>query len=98
MWWMPAGFLAIAGAVFGWMRLQRPKLAAEARFKVPDSVNPFTVLGLLRSIQSNNGLAAEQHKELSAEIQTLEQHYFGEAQPSTPDLNRIAEHWVGRAR
>ncbi|HUR26573.1 MAG TPA: hypothetical protein VM509_00185, partial [Planctomycetota bacterium] len=98
MWWLPAGFLAIAGAVIGWMRMQRPKLAAEARFKVPEAVNPFTVLGLLRSIQSNNGLAEEQHRELSLEIQTLEQHYFGEAQPTSPDLNRIAQHWVGRAR
>ncbi|MEO6708278.1 MAG: hypothetical protein ABI054_03365 [Planctomycetota bacterium] len=98
LWWMPVGLLAIAAGIFVWMRRQKPEVRTQSRFQVPESVNPFTVLGLLRNIQSHDGLAPEQHRELGAEIATLEQHYFGEAKATQPDLNRIAEHWVGRAR
>jgi len=98
MWWLPAGLVGLFAAVFVIRRTAKPKQAESARFQVPADLNAFTVLGLLRNIQSNNGLAPDQHRELGAEIQALERHYFGEEIGTTPDLNRIASHWVGRAR
>jgi hypothetical protein len=98
MWWIPVGAAALLAGVFFLRRTQRPALQAQARFQVPESVNAFTVLGLLRDIQTHNGLAPEQHRELGAEIQTLERHYFGEEGEAPPDLQRIAQTWVSKAR
>jgi hypothetical protein len=100
MWmlWLPAGLLALLGGMFLWRKTRKPASLETARFPVPREVNPFTVLGLLRDIQTHNGLAGEQHKELGAEIQALEAHYFGADAGTAPDLNRIAQHWAGRAR
>jgi chemotaxis protein histidine kinase CheA len=104
MWWLPAGFLAMAAGVFGWMRMQKPKTEATARYRVPETLNPFTVLGLLRDIQAHQGngvpgaLASEDHGALAGDIEHLERHFFGEPYSTPPDLKRIAENWVARAR
>ena len=67
------------------------------RFQIPAVVTPFTVLGLLREIEHNNGLAAAQKQELATSIQQLEHHYFASSNGSDPDLKKIAETWVARA-
>jgi hypothetical protein len=99
LWWIPVG-LALAGlAVFAGRRWLRPRAAAEARFQVPETVNPFTVLGVLRDIQSQNGLTPDAHTELEREIAQLEALYFGDARANgEPDLRQVAERWVSRAR
>ncbi len=96
MWWIPVGVLVAAGAFLGLRRLNRPKAAAQARFPVPETVTPFTVLGLLRDIERNNGLAPAQKRELSTEIAAIERHFFGEQGSEAPDLRRIAESWAAR--
>ncbi len=98
MWWIPVGLGAIVAGMFAWRRTRKVEVQAVARFRVPDPVDPFTVLGLLRDIQTHNGLAPEQHRELGAEIETLERHYFGDEVAVAPDLRRIAETWAGKAR
>lgn len=69
----------------------------EARFTVPDPLSPFTVIGLLRRIESTNGLTPHSREELLGQIQNIEGHYFGEDDGSRPDLGKIAETWVQRA-
>ena len=98
LWWIPGGIALLAAGWFALRRARRPEQAAAARFRVPEPVNPFTVLGLLRDIQTGNGLADEQHLALAREIETLERHYFGDEELSPPDLQRIAQDWVSKAR
>jgi hypothetical protein len=45
-----------------------------ARFRVPQQLNAFTLLGLLRDSQVNSGLAASDQAELAASIASIEQH------------------------
>ncbi|TDJ72845.1 MAG: hypothetical protein E2O39_06005 [Planctomycetota bacterium] len=95
--WIPGGLLAALVAFMGLRYARRPKAIASARFTVPEPITPFTVLGLLRDIEQNNGLAAERRRELTSEIASLERHYFVEPAAVPPDLPSIAESWVGRA-
>jgi len=69
----------------------------EARFSVPEPLSPFTVIGLLRRIESTNGLTPDSRRELQGEITTIEQHFFGQSRGTTPDLGTIARTWVQRA-
>ncbi|MBV20880.1 MAG: hypothetical protein CMJ61_01805 [Planctomycetaceae bacterium] len=69
----------------------------EARFTVPEPLSPFTVIGLLRRIESTNGLTPDSRVELQGQIQNIEEHYFGEADGTRPDLSEIAQTWVQRA-
>lgn len=100
IYWLSGGVVALMA--LGWLgfrRAQRPAQVAAERFRVPDPVNPFTVLGLLRDIQVHDGLAPEQHRALGEEIHGLERHFFGaERDNAAPDLERIARTWVGRAK
>jgi len=60
-------------------------------------VTPFTVLGLLRDIGTNEGLAPEQKRELETQIAPIERHIFVEEEAEAPELREIAETWVDRA-
>jgi hypothetical protein len=72
------------------------------RFRVPAVVSPFTVLGLLRSIEANNGVSHDARAELLSQISDLERHYFddehddGNQERKPPNLQAIAERWVRR--
>jgi hypothetical protein len=76
---------------------------SEARFTVPEPLSPFTVIGLLRRIESTNGLTPDSQRELQGQIMHIEEHYFGDARGTTqdlgttPDLGAIARTWVQRA-
>lgn len=84
-----------------WKLNQPQTTVTRRRFNVPDSLTPFTVIGLLRDIESNNGFNAESKQELVTAINRLEQFYFlkenGQA-VEEPELSRIASDWVNRAR
>jgi hypothetical protein len=98
LWWIPAAIVVVVGAFFGWKRMRKTEARSEGRFRVPEPVNPFTVLGLLREIETNNGLATGQKQDLAKEIAAIERHYFVEESGEAPNLRTIAESWVGRAR
>ncbi len=98
LWWIPAGLALAAAFVLLTRLLRRHTVAPLARFRVPDPLTPFSVLGLLRDIHTHDGLSPESSTELRTQIESLERHYFVEAGRDTPDLRRIAEAWVGRAR
>ena len=97
--WIPVVLVLGAGAWLGLRRLARPAAAPQGRFQIPEPVNPFTVLGVLRDIQARNGLSPDALTELEHEIAALEATYFGDDEPaSPPDLRQVAERWVARAR
>jgi len=85
--------LAAAAAAF---RAFRPRPGRERvdRFRMPEPVTPFSVLGLLREIQHDDGLSGPAGRELAASIHRLERHYFAEPSAAEPDLRAIATAWL----
>lgn len=97
-WWaIGGGAVALALSALAWLFRPRAKSAAKARFSLPEPITPFSVLGLLRSIEQNNGLAEPARRELATSIEQIERHYFDAPDSSDPDLKSIAETWVRRA-
>lgn len=90
-----AAVLIVLGLV---LILRRKRPSTMAAFHVPEQITPFTVLGLLRTIDAKNGLAAPEHLELAQVIAQVEEFYFAEPTGPEPDLAQIAKTWVGRAR
>ncbi|MBI1851783.1 MAG: hypothetical protein HYR85_15695 [Planctomycetes bacterium] len=97
MWWIPIGVVALGAAAFAVHKLRRPRANAKARFPMPVTLTPFTVLGYLRDIQRNDGLAQAEREQLAIEITRLERFYFATPEGSQPDLANIAATWSGRA-
>jgi hypothetical protein len=99
VWWGLGGIAVVGAAIYFGRRLVRPRAAEAARFQVPETVNAFTVLGVLREIQSQNGLTPDAHSELQREIAELEALYFGDGRVgSQTDLRQVAQRWVSRAK
>jgi hypothetical protein len=99
VWGIVAFILAVIALVIVWRLAARTAPAVvQERFRMPDEVTPFTVLGLLKHIQSNNGLDETGQQELTASITRLERHYFSPKQDEDPDLHEIAESWLRRAK
>ncbi|MCC6406868.1 MAG: hypothetical protein IT453_06865 [Planctomycetes bacterium] len=95
-WTLGGVVLVIVGLVL-WSRRERTVVLQPQRYRVPDPVTPFTVLGLLREIESHDGLDASSKRELATTIATLEEGYFADKPGDRPDLRSIAETWAGRA-
>src|SRR6185312_2688067 len=55
-YWGPVALAVAIGAWIAWRMMKKPKMQAEKRFRVPEPLTPFTVLGLLRDIENRNGL------------------------------------------
>ena len=101
-WWLGGlGGLVLLGALIaiGRSLAARRVQAGESRgrFPLPDEVSAFTVMGLLRRIDAENGLANGHREELRAQITRLERYYFEEQDGEAPDVRGIAETWVARA-
>lgn len=89
-------FVALLGVIW---YLRRPKEeVVRTGYRVPEQVTPFTVIGLLRDIQANNGLSPSGKEELAASIHRIEGHFFSRDAKEEPDLEEIARTWVSRAR
>lgn len=96
--WVLALVVLVALVVYGVRSASRPQVEVEGPGRIPDPLTPFSLLGLLRGIESRDGLSSDQHGALEGEIARLERHFFGdEFEESEPDLRRIAEEWVARA-
>ncbi len=97
-----AAFVLIGLGFLVVRRLSRPRATVAARFEVPHDVTPFTVLGLLRDIEGNDGLSTSLKEELGSQIRRIESYYFqGERPPeggAAPDLADVASTWVRRSR
>lgn len=96
IWWSAGGLLLAAGAWWLLRRSARVEQQQLARFRRPETITPFSVLGLLRDIERNDGLAPQQKGELRAEIERIESHFFGDESEKRPDLEGIASAWVAR--
>ena len=98
LWWVGGGLLGLAflAIAIGTLR-SRPQKAVAQRYRMPELVTPFSVLGLLREIHQNNGLPAPQLQELAGSIERVERHYFAESDGEPVDLHQIAETWIRRA-
>lgn len=93
-WLLLVGILIATGLFFLLRRKSSHAGVAPDRFAVPDNVTPFTVLGLLRRIESENGLSPSDHASIATDIQRIEAHYFGDEPETAPDLATVARRWV----
>ena len=74
------------------------KTQAHAVWHVPDDITPFSVLTLLKSIQSENGMSSQFRADLTQSISQIEGYYFAsKADVPKPDLAAEARSWVGKA-
>ena len=93
--------LLILGAVF-WIR-SRPRKEPKRDYVRPETLNPFTTLGLLHRIRSESAVPAEQVPQLDAVIRDLEHFYFSgtpadrNGDGAVPDLERIVDPWLEAA-
>ncbi len=88
------GVLVLGVVVALWPR--RKLQITRARFQMPEAITPFTVLGLLKQIDENNGLNDAGRDELRSSINRIERFYFDRGSDEQPDLHQIAEAWVRR--
>ena len=101
-WIMPAS-IAVGGLILllliAWIvRRQRGRAVVKKQmFAMPEQISPFSVLSLLKQIQSRNGLDESGMADLNASINRLERYYFVDEKQDEPDLKNIAEQWVRRA-
>ncbi|MFT7541416.1 MAG: hypothetical protein ACI9K5_002384, partial [Gammaproteobacteria bacterium] len=94
------GFLAVVG--LGWFGFRRMNSAVHAhataaKFSVPETLTPFTVIGLLGAIETDGGLSPKEREDLKTEIDSLQKYYFEESEGPAPDLAKVATTWTGRA-
>lgn len=83
----------LSGAI--WAIAKRPQASAErTAVHLPSDITPFTVLGLLRDIQHNNGFSAQKKHELAESINRLERNYFVQSGSDDIDLQSLAETWI----
>jgi hypothetical protein len=98
LWWTIGGVVALVGVTVAWRFRPRMTKAAADRFPMPDPITPFSVLGLLRDIERNNGLSEASQGELADSIRRVEVVYFAGETAQGPDLRQVAESWIGRTR
>lgn len=98
IWWIVGGVVTLALVVIAIVSTRKKQQkVVHAKFFMPAEVTPFTVLGLLKNIQNNNGLTTSGHAELKTTINRVEEFFFFD-QGDEPDLNNIAREWVAKAR
>jgi hypothetical protein len=96
--WTIGGLALLGAAIWLVRRAAKPAPPVAGRFQIPETPTPFNVIGLLRDIQRNDGLAPDARTSLAGDIDRLERHYFGDQHAEAPDLRGVAEVWVSRAR
>jgi hypothetical protein len=97
LWWTAGGVLLLGLGVWAALRFRPRRVEEAGRWRVPEPLTPFTVLGLLRDIERNDGLAPTSKRELAEQIDRLERNYFGDGTAEPLDLRRIAEDWTAQA-
>ncbi|MEZ6096985.1 MAG: hypothetical protein R3C03_22640 [Pirellulaceae bacterium] len=100
LYWLVPVLGIVLAAVFGAMVARKPVEQAQKRFVVPEDINPFSVLSLLKSIKENNGISQAQSADLQKVISQIEHEYFASQDDSdsrdlNPDqLQNVAREWV----
>jgi hypothetical protein len=92
------GLSVVGVAAFVMTRSAKPQAEREP-FEVPEEINAFTVLSLLKDIKHHNGIDIKQKEELTGSINRVEKFYFGEDSEVEPaDLKALATDWVQKVR
>lgn len=96
---IPLACVALTGIIaLAFFRPQAKQQVKEG-FQVPEEVNAFTVLSLLKDIKRTNGIDQQQKEELDVSINRIEQFYFGEdKEVEAEDLESLASTWVSNAK
>ena len=99
--WLGRGGVAvmlvlIAGAVILMVANRGRKHAPAEAFAMPDDVNAFTVLGLLKQIRAHHGVDQEGRQELAQAIAHLEVEFFSNRGSHPSDLETLARTWIQR--
>ena len=98
-WLIPLIVCGLVGVTALLYVANQPAEIAKQRFEMPDDVNPFTVLTLLKDIRTRNGISTEQGIELQNSIDRIEQFYFGDDESdSVEDLEDEARRWLRQAK
>ncbi|MEM9410593.1 MAG: hypothetical protein AAGA30_05740 [Planctomycetota bacterium] len=98
-WMIPLISLCLFGVAALIYASNQPQPIVTEKFSMPDDVNPFTVLTLLKDIRTRNGINNEQSIQLDQSINRIEQFYFGESKVNEPDdLTEIAKTWIRQAK
>ncbi len=107
-WLMSGAFVVLLlGGSFAWLYARSRRSVGDGpilpRFKVPESLTPFSAVATLRKIETTTdaALSGEQRRELTTVIGELESKYFGpgsvERDVRTAELRTIVQGWVDRA-
>ncbi len=81
-----------------WKLKKAPVTNEVTRYQMPDQITPFTVLGLLKQIQRDNGFEESEQQALAASITKVERFYFDEEpEGDQPELQGLAQEWVLKA-
>ena len=96
-WIAGLAILGVLGLIVARRARPRARPAEAARFRIPEPLTPFTVLGLLREIRRDDGLSEVKERELADSIRDLEAHYFAGEGRVEPDLRGLAESWIRQA-
>ena len=99
-WLIPLVVIGLVGLVAGVWFMSKSEVADEQRYRMPEEINPFTVLNLLKDIKQNNGISSGQAEELQSSIDGVEARYFSKTDGNSDgeDLESLARKWVGRAK
>ena len=101
-WLLPLIVIGLVAGAFGIHLMSQPQEQAASRFAVPEDVNPFTVLTLLKDIKQRNGISSEKATELQSSIHLVEEQYFSKSDSDQKelgeDLSELARKWVDLAK
>ena len=90
-----AGGLLLFGMLVRWLRSSlkntQPK---QQRFQLPESLTPFTVMGLLHDMDRAGVIRQDQRDDLLKDIRQLEGHYFENNGHGEPNLPELAHRWL----
>jgi len=96
--WMLLIVFLVFGVGYGIYRLGlkgEPEIAS-AEILLPDPLTPFTVLGVLKKIQSDADISEDEKLELSILMNSLEDQFFSPDAQSGQDLKEVLMPWLNR--
>ena len=96
-WLVPLIAVVLLGAAAAVFLRSQPAVEKVDAFAMPEDVNPFTVLTLLRDIRQRNGIADDKAIELESSIQQIERSWFGKEAAQQADLRELARTWLDQA-
>lgn len=91
------GAVVLALLIFAIVRYrQLNRVAKPPRYRLPNTLDVFSVMGLLQRIANENHLTDSERAEMAGTIQILESHYFSGSTngAGSPDLRTISERWI----